>query len=537
MTGRMLRCLLVLGVMFLGMADTGRAAVPAGFSDTVIATVGLPTALAFTPDGRMLITTQNGTLRIFAGTLLPTPALTLTICSGSERGLLGVAVDPNFATTRRIFLFYTASGCVNRVSSFTFFSTPGQENIVDPASEVILVNNMPSPAGNHNAGDVQIGKDGHLYISIGDGGCDWQGNSGCAGSNDASRDEHVLTGKLLRITLDGNIPADNPFQGAGTVRCNVTGMTTAGNKCQETYAWGFRNPFRFALDPNAVGTRFFINDVGQGLWEEIDELQAGADYGWNCREGAHTNSNSGACNPTPPGMVDPIFEYTRNPGPAGVNNCASITGGAFVPNGLWPGFDGSYMFSDYICGTVFKLTNTGSWTPSTFATSLGGSSAVHLRFGPWGTTQALYYTTLAGANDAVRRISLRVPRSGGPLDFYTVDPCRVVDTRNAVSLQGGPVLSANTVRNFQVAGICDVPATASAVALNVAVIGATNSGNLRIDPGDEAASGTSVLNFTAGITRSNNAIAYLGTAGDVAVNAAMTSGTAHVVIDVVGYFE
>ena len=526
MTRRMLRCLLLLGGL-AGMAGSGRAAVPAGFSDTVIANVQLPTALAFTPDGRLLITTQNGFVRVWAGTLLPTPALTVPLCSGTfERGLLGVAVDPAFATNRHIYLFYTAPSCVNRVSRFTFSSAPGQENVVDPASELILVDNMPATNGNHNAGNVQFGKDGYLYISIGEGGV-----------STAARNEHVLSGKILRITADGGIPADNPFQGAGTARCNVNGSTTPGNKCQETFAWGFRNPFRFAMDPNAAGTRVFVNDVGAGSWEEIDELQAGADFGWNCREGAHTNSTSGACNPTPPGMVDPIFEYTRNPGPAGVNNCAAITGGAFVPNGLWPGFDGSYMFSDYTCGTVFKLTNTGTWTPSTFATGLGGSSAVHMTFGPWGTTRALYYTTFAGSNDAVRRISFRVPRPGGPLDYYTVDPCRVVDTRNAVSLQGGPVLSANAVRNFQVAGICDVPDTASAVALNVAVIGATNSGNLRVEPGDVATTGTSILNFAAGTTRANNALASLGTAGDVAVTAAMTSGTAHVVIDVVGYFE
>src|SRR6266545_2631283 len=530
MTGRMLRCLVLLGLMLTGMAAEGRAALPAGFSDTLITDVGSPTALAFTPDGRMLITTQGGALRVWAGTLLPTPALTLSICGGSERGLLGVAVDPNFATNRRIFLFYTASTCVNRVSSFTFFSTPGQENQVDPASEQILVNNMPSTAGNHNAGDVLIGKDGFLYISIGDGGCDYANNSGCAGANDASRDQQELTGKILRITLDGNIPATNPFQGAGTARCNITGGTTAGNKCQETFAWGFRNPFRFAMDPNAAGTRFFINDVGQGLWEEIDEAQAGADYGWNCREGAHVNSTTGPCSPTPPGMVDPIFEYAHGatvPGTS-VSNCNSITGGAFVPNGLWPGYDSSYLFSDFICGATFKLTQAGTWSASDFATGLGGSSAVHLLFGPWGTTQALYYTTYASGGQ-VRRVSRPVPRPSGPLDFHTVQPCRITDTRSALGLQGGPALAANATRTFQVAGLCGVTATASAVQLNVTVVSPSAAGFPRIDPGDGSASITSAVNFTAGTTRSNNGVALLGTAGNLAVTASIPSGTAHLV--------
>lgn len=529
MTGRMLRFLVLLGLMVAGMAETGRAVVPAGFSDTLINNIGAPTALAFTPDGRMLITTKGGTLRVWHGTLLATPALTLSVCTESERGLLGVAVDPGFAANRRIYLFYTTnggSGCINRVSRFTFFSTPGQENQVDPASELVLVNNMPSPNGNHNAGDVQIGKDGHLYISIGEGGI-----------ATAARNEHVLTGKILRITLDGNIPPGNPFTGLGTARCNVTGSTTPGNKCQETFAWGFRNPFRFAMDPNAAGTRFFINDVGQTLWEEIDEAQAGADYGWNCREGAHTNSTTGTCSPTPPGMVDPIFEYPHGtPGPAGVNNCNSITGGAFVPNGLWPGFNSSYLFSDFVCGTIFKLTQAGTWSATTFATSLGGSSAVHLRFGPWGTTQALYYTTFA-VGGQVRRISFRVPRNAGPLDYHTVSPCRIADTRSAFGMQGGPALAANVARTFQVAGLCGVPTTASAVALNVTVVSPATSGNLQIEQGDGPVTGTSVLNFNAGITRANNAIASLGTAGDVAVTAAIPSGTAHLLIDVVGYFQ
>jgi hypothetical protein len=456
--------------------------------------------------------------------------LTLSLCPGStstERGLLGVAVDPGFAANHRIYLFYTATSCRNRVSRFTFFSTPGQENEVDPASELILVDNMPSPNGNHNAGDLHVGKDGFLYISIGEGG-----------DASAARNEHVLAGKILRITLDGNIPPTNPFQGAGTARCNLTGMTTPGTKCQETFAWGFRNPFRFAMDPNAAGTRFFINDVGQSAWEEIDEAQAGADYGWNCREGAHTNSTSGACSPTPPGMVDPIFEYPHGtPGPAGVDNCNSITGGAFVPNGLWPGFDGSYLFSDFICGAIFKLTQAGTWSAATFATSLGGSSAVHMAFGPWGTTQALYYTTFAGGGQ-IRRVSLRVPRPAGPLDYHTVQPCRVVDNRGPLGMQGGPSLAANVTRTFQMAGLCGVPTTASAVALNVTVVSPMTSGNLRIEPGDAPLpSVTSTVNFVLGRTRANNAIATLGTAGDVAATAAIPNGRLTVVIDVVGYFE
>src|SRR5262249_60358196 len=124
------------------------------------------------------------------------------------------------------------------------------------------------------------------------------------------------------------VQADHPF-GGGATASGRTSAAPGGVRCQETVAWGFRNPFRFAMDPAALGTRFFINDVGQDTWEEIDLSQKGADYGWNCREGAHVNPAAGAkCSPAPPGMVDPIFEYSHAAG------CGSITGGAFLPSGF-----------------------------------------------------------------------------------------------------------------------------------------------------------------------------------------------------------
>ncbi|MBV8520347.1 MAG: PQQ-dependent sugar dehydrogenase [Acidobacteria bacterium] len=395
--------------MCLALAHSVFATVPAGFTDVSLTSVTGPTALAFTPDGRLLITQQTGSLRVYQNNaLLATPAITFaasTICTNSERGLLGVAVDPSFATNGFVYLFRTVNSggtCVNRVARFTMSG-----NTVDAGSELVLIDNMPSTAGNHNAGHLQFGKDGYLYITIGDGGCDYAAGGGCGGANDASRDQNILLGKLLRITSTGGIPPSNPFQGAGTARCNVTGSTTAGNKCQETFAWGFRNPFRFTMDPNAASTRIFVDDVGQNAWEEIDVAQAGADYGWNCREGAHTNNTSGPCSPTPPNLVDPIFEYSHSANVPGtsVSGCGSITGGAFVPNGIWPGYDNKYLFADYNCGAMFTIDSNAPANATAFATSLGGSSAVHLLFGPFGATQALYYTTYAGGGE-VRRVQL-----------------------------------------------------------------------------------------------------------------------------------
>jgi glucose/arabinose dehydrogenase len=382
------------------------AAIPAGFADEGVASVGSPTALAFTPDGRLLITTQPGSLRIHEdGALLPAPALDLAsqLCSQSERGLLGVAVDPAFATNHWIYLYYTfrrggsCSSPANRVSRFELPDT----NVIDVGTELVLIDNIHSTAGNHNGGDVHFGKDDNLYVSVGDGGCDYAGDSGCAGNNDASRDRHVLLGKILRITRDGGIPADNPFVGPGTARCNVTGSTTPGTTCQETFAWGLRNPYRIAFDPDAIDTRFFINDVGQNAWEEIDEGVAGADYGWNCREGAHTNSTTGACAGLPPSAFrDPIHEYGRGGG------CASITGGAFVPDGAWPAlYEDDYIFADYVCGRMFRLTPNGSgWTASDFGSQLG--SLVAMTFGADG---ALYYATFDRGIRRIRSTADRPP--------------------------------------------------------------------------------------------------------------------------------
>lgn len=408
---RRLPALLLAGVLLPALSL--RAAVPSGFSDVAVTSVSAPTALAFTPDGRLLITQQSGSLRVYSGgALLATPAITFpsaAICTSSERGLLGIAVDPAFASNGFVYLFRTfkkpSGACVNRVSRFTMTG-----NTIDGATELVLLDNMPSTAGNHNAGDVQFGKDGYLYVTIGDGGCDYASGGGCGGSNDASRDQNILLGKLLRITSTGGIPPSNPFQGADSGRCNGNGSTTAA-KCQETFAWGFRNPFRFAVDPNSASTRIFVNDVGQGEWEEIDAAQSGGDFGWNCREGAHVNNTSGPCSPTPPAMIDPIFEYSHSTNVPGtsVGGCGSITGGAFVPNGVWPGYDGAYLFSDYNCGAIFTLRESGgTYNTSTFATALGSSSAVHLQFGPAGSSQALYYTTYAGGGE-VRRVQYNNP--------------------------------------------------------------------------------------------------------------------------------
>ena len=411
-------------MLLLDVSPASAATVPDGFTDTPVVTeAGLPAALAFTPDGRLLFTTLQGQLRVYEeGTAGTTQALDLTgrICSNSERGLLGLAVDPNFDAQAPgedyVYLYYTykkhadaINPCptgqpanpdnpVNRVSQFTM-----TDDTVDPASEEVLIDNIPSPNGNHNGGDLHFGNDGYLYVSVGDGGCDYAEPGKCQYANDASRDQHVLLGKILRITSEGGIPADNPYTGENSAPCAAEpdGQIVAGQVCQEIFARGLRNPFRIAFDPDADGTSFWINDVGGARWEEIDRGKAKADYGWNLCEGRHDNpvrKGSVRCNRAP--RTPPIHEYNHDTG------CRSITDGAFVPNGAWPvSYDDAYLFGDFICGKIFKLEprKRGGFTRTEFATGLG-RGPVGMTCGPFEAGEALYYTTF-DAGGQVRRIA------------------------------------------------------------------------------------------------------------------------------------
>ncbi|HEX2729059.1 MAG TPA: PQQ-dependent sugar dehydrogenase, partial [Rubrobacteraceae bacterium] len=409
----------VAGFIFIDItARPAEAAVslPAGFEDRPVTTVGGPTAMAFTPDGRMLITTQQGQVRVYKeGAATTTQAVDISskICSNSERGLLGIAVDPNFDSNNYVYLYYTynrAGVCpyhepesnqnpVNRVSRFVMSG----DDIV-ASSEKVLITNIPSPNGNHNAGDLHFGKDDNLYISVGDGACSYAQPTKCGLQNDVSRQTNGLNGKILRITRDGGIPATNPYTGPDSVRCNVQGHVAPGKNCKEIFARGLRNPFRMAFDPDASAVSFRIDDVGAASWEEVDVGKRGADYAWNLCEGRHDNASregSVRCSSAP--YTPPIHEYSHNTG------CSSITGGAFVPdNATWPtSYNNSYLFGDYVCGKIFKLTpkSGGGFTKTAFATGLGQGGPVAMTYGPFQSAQALYYTTYAGGDGGqIRRI-------------------------------------------------------------------------------------------------------------------------------------
>ncbi len=405
---------------------TARAAPPPGFTDTFVAGVSGPTDVDWTPDGRMLIINKAGQVRVYAGgTLLPTPALDLSakLCTTGEQGLVGITVHPSFATNHFVYLHYTLNkfnnncpesatdGPVGRFSRFVL----SDSNVINPSSEVVLFETGPRFKDHHTGGDPKFGKDGLIYVTIGDAG-----GSSLGWPQDLGR----LDGKVVRITDAGGIPAGNPYTGPGTARCKAAGVPPAGSapgtKCQEIFSSGLRNPFRQAFDPNASGVRFYINDVGQHTWEEISAGPvAGGNYGWSVREGPCAKDSDTDCAPQA-GMTDPIHWYHHGP------DGAAVTAGAFVPNGVWPAsYDGVYLFADYVFGKIFELRPTGPncrlCSPPTSAFEAVEfapiAQVVSMRFGPDG---ALYYVTRNGSQ--VRRVAYTGSVNRAPVAVATAAP-------------------------------------------------------------------------------------------------------------------
>lgn len=312
---------------------TTPATLPTGFHETLLAT-GLsgPTSMELAPDGRMFVTEQAGAVRIISnGELLSTPFLKLSVDSQGERGLLGIAFDPNFNTNHFVYVYYTVptAPAHNRVSRFT-----ANGDSVVPGSEVVLMDlEALSPATNHNGGGLHFGTDGKLYIGVGE-------NANGANSQTLTN----KLGKILRINSDGSIPSDNPFVGVAGAQPSV-------------WALGLRNPFTFGVQPGTG--RLFIDDVGQNSFEEIDDGAAGANYGWPNAEGF-----GGA-----PTYVDPIFAYSHGNSNTQGN---AITGGTFynpATNQFGADYQGDYFFADLTSGWIRRL-DTSTNTATLFATDL-----------------------------------------------------------------------------------------------------------------------------------------------------------------------
>ncbi len=314
----------------------------------------LPVAIASAGDGsnRLFVVEKAGIIKVMIDDkTLPTPFLdisSLVNSASSERGLLGLAFDPQYRDNRRFYVDYTD---VNGDTAVVRYQVTGSDpNVADPASaSIILAQKQPYP--NHNGGQLAFSpKNDYLYIGLGDGGSggDPQGN----GQNKGS-----LLGKILRIDVSKDdqpytIPADNPVNRDPTF-------------APEVWDYGLRNPWRFSFD--AATYDLWIGDVGQNAWEEVDFEPAnspgGNNYGWNLMEGTHPYGRT----PVPAGvtLVPPIFEYSHQEGIA-------VTGGFVYRGAAIPALRGVYLFADYGFGTIWATQRQGDqWQTDVFLAGTG----------------------------------------------------------------------------------------------------------------------------------------------------------------------
>lgn len=362
-------------------AGGGDESTPTGtISDDLPGSVGLtplvtglraPLDIAFAPDtDRRYIAEQQGIVHVHEDSLRSEPFLDLreTVTTGGEKGLLGIALHPEYADNRRLFVRYSApprSGTPDDYSH-TFvlaeFRATADGRRVKPDTERTVLE-IPEPQGNHNAGDLAFGPDGLLYVAVGDGGgggdrgtghaADWY--DGNAGGNGQDVTENLL-GSILRIDVDDRegdqpyaVPADNPLVGREGL--------------DEQYAWGFRNPYRMAFD----GADLLVGDVGQNRFEEVDLVEKGGNYGWNVREGRHCYDADGCPDRTPDDvrggepLRDPVIEYPHS---GGTVSGISVIGGQVYRGSSIPTLEGAYLFGDLqVKGRLFaaRPTDMGRW--------------------------------------------------------------------------------------------------------------------------------------------------------------------------------
>jgi putative heme-binding domain-containing protein len=332
-----------------GEGSTGPLTLPAGFKAEVVAAgFNGATALEVAADGRIFVCEQTGRLRVIKnGKLLAEPFVTLPVDATWERGLIGVTVSPDFPKTPHVFVCYVAAKPYPHhvVSRFT-----ARGDVAESGSERVLLEGDDQtklggtvPAG-HQGGAVHFGKDGKLYVAVGD-----------QTAGQPAQELNSLLGRLLRLNPDGSIPDDNPF------------FARANGKYRATWAMGLRNPYTFAVQ--AETGRVFINDVG-GRAEEINDGVGGANYGWPTVEHGPT---------TDPRFRGPIHHYPT----------ACVIGGAFAPADLkWPKeYRGRYFFGDFNHGWIRTIDPADPAKSQPFATGL--RRPVDLRFAADGSLYVL----------------------------------------------------------------------------------------------------------------------------------------------------
>lgn len=380
-TTKLMILILTIGAPLAGFAAKARA-YPANFTDTqLIGGTGVlssPVALAWSRDGsRLFIGELGGRIKVWTGALPLTTAITLSVQNHEEQGLLGLALHPSFPTQPYVYVLYTPgsnpqTGGFQRISRFTL-------NLANNTlgSELVLHSTLPCGNGYHVAGCLRASPDGYLYATDGENGL----------GTDYPQQLGRLEGKMIRINLDGTIPASNPFVGTPGARTEI-------------YHRGFRNPFRFAIHP--LTYRPFINDVGSnGLSKSREEINTGApgsNFGWPTYEGFNGGS------PPPAGFTNPLYAYvtTAHANAAAITGCTFYTGPGFPA-----GYTNNFFFLDHTRGRLGRMildaqgnvvsvneswgnTNSSTW----------GAGPVDLCQGPDG---ALYYTQFSPAS--VRRVA------------------------------------------------------------------------------------------------------------------------------------
>ena len=320
--------------------------------------------------GRLVVIDQIGRLWVLdaSGNKMPTPFIDLTsrmvtLSPGfDERGLLGVAFHPDYANNGRLFIYYnapprpggpTATTTWNNLARFSEFRVSSDPNVVDMSSERVFLE-IDDPQLNHNGGTLVFGPDGYLYISIGDGGGandspvghvpDWYLVNAGGNGQDV---EANLWGSVLRLDMDGAmpyaIPSDNPFVGKPGL--------------DEIYAYGFRNPYRMSFDMGG-SHRLFLGDAGQILYEEVDVVEKGGNYGWNVKEGTHCFSTAtpGTSLSECPGidpfgnrLIDPVIEMLNAANPAPGIKTLTVIGG-----NVYRGDDIKSLKGDYVFGSFSR---------------------------------------------------------------------------------------------------------------------------------------------------------------------------------------
>ena len=387
----------------LALVQPVRAGTPEpGFSDTLYADgLSEPTALAFLPDGRLLITQKSGELLLLDSGSTST-LVTIPVCTDSEMGLLGIALDPAFGSNGFIYLYRTHQGSSppcggnGRVGEVVRV-TMGPGDTVSLGSLTVLLTGMRTDNGNHDGGVLRMGPDSKLYAGVGDTGLgDNQGGPGSS-TNPYAQDLNELEGKILRLNLDGTVPADNPFFGQV-------------GKRGEIFGYGFRNPFRMSFDD--MTGMLWVGDVGDLTVEEIDIMTSGGNYSWPRCEG---NLQGPPNAPTPCVVgtdVAPIFTYLHS-GPSSLGTC--LIGGSFAGAAFGALSSGNYVFGDCTSSNVYLATVNGTrdgFTGSPVLVSSNAGVPADFVTGPDG---AIYYSAEGSSPGQVRRLAVAMTGVDAPL--------------------------------------------------------------------------------------------------------------------------